>query len=133
MLLARIGCAEILAFCHGSKLPHIKKDTTASAQGAGVKRLFFGCQCSGDRSRGKPFLYLALIVSNTAGIVNDYFAIKKQTKSQFFELFAQVYNYNIFVCYISIIQQSHINGSNALKTHTHAHTIIYIKSKLKHD
>lgn len=69
--------------CQRLKLPHIKKDTTAHAQGAGVVRLFFGCQCSGDRSRGKPFSYLALIVSDTADIVNDYFAIKKYTKSHF--------------------------------------------------
>ena len=77
MLYARIGCAVILAFVNGSNCPTLKKDTTARAQGAGVVRLFFGCQGSGDRSRGKPFFYLALIVSDTAGIVNDYLAIKK--------------------------------------------------------
>ena len=31
MLYARIGCAEILAICHGSKCPTLKKDTTANA------------------------------------------------------------------------------------------------------
>lgn len=58
MLYARIGCAEILAFCHGSNRPTLKKTQPHTHRGRALNGCFSVVKVRGIGQGASPFLIL---------------------------------------------------------------------------